>query len=115
MADVDFVGSHEKAFTKPGGVKGSASGYGQNGNPVPSAVPLAKGGQQIKGLSPSQAGVPGLPHENTLAHRVKMDGDKAAALPVHSGMVHRAANSGSPSGPVPAATIRRDSGKSLLK
>ena len=104
----EFIGSKEKA----------KNGYGQNAyQGASSDLP----GQHTttpptSGVAPSQAQVPGLAHEDTLGARVAMGDDgKAAAITPHAGMLGKPANSGSPSGPVPAATVRRDSGKSLLR
>jgi hypothetical protein len=111
----DFVGSHEKTFTKVPGAKENASGYGQNGSNVPSSIGPGASKSPIAGVSPPQAKVPSLAHADSLEARVKMDGDRAAAITAHDGMPARTTNSGSPGGTIPASTLRRDSGKSLLK
>jgi len=105
MADTEIKASHEKA----------KNAYGQNGSPQASSLLPGQTKSPIADVTPPQAAVPGLRVEDTLAHRVKMDGDKAAAYPHHSGLPPRSVDSGSPGGTVPAANTRRDSGKNLLK
>jgi hypothetical protein len=91
MADV-FVGSHEKPFTG-----GSTKGYGQNGDASASSLLPGQAKPAIGAdVAPKQTSVPGLDPQDTLEHRVKMDGDKAASLPTHSSMTNR--TPGSPSG-----------------
>lgn len=97
--------SHEKA----------KNAYGQNGSPQSSSLLPGQSKSPIADVSPKQTSVPGLSHDDTLAHRVKMDGDKAAAYPHHDGLPPRGSDCGSPGGRVPQATIRRDSGTSPLK
>lgn len=105
MADV-FVASKEK----------SKNGYGQNGfQGASSDLPGQTTKTAVSDVAPSQVAVPGLRHEATLQARVKMSGNTAAAYTAHDSMRHRGENdTGSPSGAVPKATLRRDSGKKLL-
>lgn len=101
MADVEIKASKEPA----------RNAYGQNGSPLPSSLTPGQHKSPIPDVSPPTAAVPGLRVEDTLAHRVKMDGDKPAAITTHSGMANRSTAIES----IPHSTIRRDSGKSLLK
>src|SRR6266700_3502030 len=103
MADdtsTTFVGSHEK----------SRAGYGTNGDPNPSSVPMNK---QPKLVEPRVAP----PAATTANANAKDDDARLAAIsgkPVkaHDSMRHRGLDdTGTPSGTVPAATVRRDSGK----
>ena len=102
-AGTEYVGSREKA----------KNGYGQNGSAQSSSLLPGETKSPIADVSPPQVAVPGLREEDTLAHRVKMDGDKAAEYAAHPSMAHRGVSDGSPGGKVPAAGIHRDSGKSL--
>jgi hypothetical protein len=104
--DQEFIGSHEKA----------KNAYGQNGYQGASSLTPGQTKPPIADVSPKQASVPSLATADTLAVRVKMDGDgKAAAITSHSGMPARGVSSGSPGGQVPASNLRRDSGKNLLR
>lgn len=90
----EFVGSHEKPFTG-----GSKNGFGQNGDSTPSSLLPGQPKPAIGAdVAPKQVSPPGLDTQDTLARRVRMDGDKAAALPVHSSMANKTPNSGSPPG-----------------
>lgn len=91
------------------------SAFGQNGFQGASSLEPGQTKPPIADVSPSQVGVPSLLPSDTLAHRVSMDGHKAAEYSAHPSMSHRSASDGSPGGRVPAATIRRDSGKTLLQ
>lgn len=104
MADEVFVGSHLKTFTGPAGAKGNASGYGQNGSIIPSSLLPGQTKPPIADVSPPQHGVESLRPEDTLAHRVKMDGDKAAPYARHDGLVARTVDSGSPGGVIGSKT-----------
>lgn len=106
MAGIDdtiIVGTKEKA----------KNGYGQNGYQGASSLLPGETKSPIADVSPPQVAVPGLLPADTLAHRVRMDGDKAAEYTPHPSMSHRSVSAGSPGGKIPAAPIRRDSGKSL--
>jgi hypothetical protein len=102
MADV-FIASKQKP----------KNAFGQNGFQGASSLEPGQTKSPIADVSPPQVGVPGLRVEDTLAHRVKMDGEKAAEYSAHPSMSHRSASDGSPGGTIQAATHRADSGKSL--
>jgi hypothetical protein len=103
MADSEqFIGSREPA----------KNNYGQNGDPNASSVLPGKKAPPISGnVAPPDVSA------NAGDWQTRDLNVKSAAkenqVPTHSAMALR--GTGSPSGPVPASTIRRDSGKKLLK
>jgi hypothetical protein len=102
----EIVGSHLKANNS----------YGQNGSPLPSSLNPGKSKPNIADVSPPTANVPGLDAADQLGARVHMTADgKPMGYPTSDGLSARTVDSGSPGGSIPAATIRRDSGKRLLK
>jgi hypothetical protein len=92
--DTEIKASHEKA----------KNSYGQNGSPQSSSLLPGEKKNSIADVSPQQTAVPGLRVEDTLPHRVKMDGEKAAAYPAHDGLVARGVDSGSPGGVIGSKT-----------
>jgi hypothetical protein len=101
----EIIGSHEKA----------RNAYGQNGYQGASSLTPGQTKAPTADVSPPQIAAPGLRHEDSLAARTAMDGDKAAAYPHSPSLPPRSVSSGSPGGEVPASNLRRDSGKSLLR
>jgi hypothetical protein len=99
MADAEIKASKEPA----------RNNYGQNGSPLPSSLTPEQHKSPIADVSPPTVAAPSLRVEDTLAHRVKMDGDKPAAITTHSGMSNRSTSIES----IPHSTVRRDSGKRI--
>lgn len=97
MANEVFVGSHEKTFP------GKGKGYGQNGDPTASSVLPGK----------DQPIIPNVAPPNASADAGDWQTRKVSVEPIktHDGMRNRSTERET----VPAATIRRDSGKHLLK
>jgi hypothetical protein len=91
---IDIVGSREPAKNK----------YGQNGSPTPSSLEPGQHKSPIANVSPPQSNVPGVRHDDSLEHRVRMDGDKAAAYATHNGFTARTVDSGSPGGVIGSKT-----------
>jgi hypothetical protein len=85
------------------------NGYGQNGSALPSSLTPGQTKNPIADVSPPACNVPGLAAADQHGARVKPTAYKS-----HDGLPARTVHDGSPGG-VPAATIRRDSGKRLLK
>ncbi|MCU1340541.1 MAG: hypothetical protein JWO19_6122 [Bryobacterales bacterium] len=101
MADdsEQYISSREK----------SRAGYGTNGDPNPSSVPLGKNPKLVepKVAPPDASANPG----DWQTRQLKGGNQAPDNVPVHDGFRSRNHEGGT----VPAATIRRDSGKRLLK
>ena len=81
--------------------------YGQNGSPLAASLLPGESKSPIADASPPQCKVPGLDDQDQLAHRVRMDGDKAAEITPHSGMYRRSTRDGSPGGTIDGSHSRR--------
>jgi hypothetical protein len=98
VTSTEFIGSHEKA----------KNSYGQNGSSQSPSLTPGQHKSPIADVSPKQTIVPGQRVEDTLAHRVKMNGDTAAAITPHPG--HRSRIANHEGGTVPSANVRRAAG-----
>lgn len=95
----EFVGSHLKDYTSPGGVKSSQTGYGQNGYQGPSS--LTKGTKaNIPGVS---VPTPTLANTNGADDQRRLDAVSGKAITVAHGMKSHS-NSGET---VPSALARK--------
>ena len=94
------------------------NGYGQNGSPQSSSLLPGQTKPNIPNVSPPTVKTPNM--NGPGAYNAIGDNDRLAQITdentfpsAHPSMANRAPNSGSPSGRVPSAPLRRDSGKPL--